>query len=142
MIQTMLERLSRYGYSQGIHVGKVTLTLTPGLVLLRKEDLARRPPPRPPYFHAPLQRPQLPFLKLLTMLPAQPFEDRLRFHARVELEHLLDLRPYLGKPILARPVAPRLPRRAWRLASPPPPPRRLLIHSRLGCRCSKTCLRL
>lgn len=55
---------------------------------LRKENFPRLPFERSPNFDFPLQRAQLPFLKLSLMLPAQMINDRLRLDRGVAFKQL------------------------------------------------------
>jgi hypothetical protein len=56
---------------------EIALRLMARQMDLRKEDFPRLPFERSPDFDFPLQRPQLPFLELSLMLPAQMIKDRL-----------------------------------------------------------------
>src|SRR5689334_15623953 len=107
MIEEVVKNLAGDPHAEFSQMCEIALCLMTWQVRLGKENFLRPPLERPPDFDFPLQGAQLPFLKLLRMLPAQMIKDRLGLDRGVAFEQLLHFRPNFGEGVWPSAIAAR-----------------------------------
>ncbi len=132
MVEQMVEGTALEGDAQGAQVREIRLPQLPGLVKLGEIRLFGRTLQGAPDLHPALKGAQLPVGKRAGVLALQVLEQLLGLQARVVVEQVLQLRPYLLEGI--DPGAPR--RLGGQLARQLPRiavlTRGLLVHAGLG----------
>jgi|SRR5687767_7996202 hypothetical protein len=128
----MFEDLPGNHYAEVSHMREIALRLMARQVDLGKENFPWLPIERSPDFDFPLQRAQLPFLKLSLMLPAQMIKDGLGLDRGVAFKQLLNLWPDFGEGVRPSAIASRPFRLTRSLAGLTPFTSRLLVHPSFG----------
>ena len=95
MVEQMVEGTALNRDRQRRHVREIRLTQPARLVDLREVGLLGRPLQCPPHFDAALQGAQLAVREAPWILALQVLEQRLGLEPVIQLQHLLESRPYL-----------------------------------------------
>jgi hypothetical protein len=93
VVNQMVEEHALEGHAQAAAVREIAGAQPAGVMHLGKEHFPGRPLQAAPALDAPLQRPQLAGGELAGEASLQVLQERLGLQARVEAEHLFQLRP-------------------------------------------------